>query len=210
MTQEDHDKLTVAERMPPVGKPSLAVPRWLFTWGSSVVCLWVLLAASNPASGLLAWLIGVVGGLVVGVVWLCLWVGWLVERRRREGSDRSGRWFLVAPAMVTTVALLGVAGVPLRARWALSNDAFQAVADEALVSGPPRLGEGQHRIGAYWVRDVQVVDGAVVFVLRRSSWAEDGFVYLSERDTDPSQVIGATGPQHDLGGGWFNCSRGTD
>lgn len=199
-----------AERAPFAAESSVAVPRWLFHAALLIVSLWVLLAASDPTSGLVAWLVGLGGVLVLGVVWLCLLVGWLVERRRRERADRGGRWFLLAPAMVITVALLVLAGVPLRARWGFSRDSFQVVADEALDSGAPPVAEGPRRIGAYRVHDVEVVDSAVVFVLRRTSWAEDGFVYLSERETDPSQVIGATGPRDDLGGGSYTYSRGTD
>lgn len=167
-------------------------------------------SASTPSGDLVAWLIAFAGGLVLGLVWLCLCIGWLWERRGATKAEAQVRWFLVAPAMVLVALVLAIGQVPLKARWAVSRSSFQDAAHQALEGRPDGLATEQQRIGAYWVNDVQVSDGIVFFVIGDGWWAENGFVYVSDEAPDPQRARAAHGLDEPLGDGWFTYSRGVD
>lgn len=170
----------------------------------------MLWSASTPSGSLLAWLIGLTSGLVLGVLWVCLLVGWLWERRGANKTEAHVRWFLVAPAMVLVALMLVLGQAPLKVRWAFSRGSFQDVAEQALDRRPDDLGTEQQRIGSYWVDAVRVSDGMVFFVIGHGWWAENGFVYVSDEVPDTQQAPAAHGLDEPLGDGWFTYSRGVD
>lgn len=170
----------------------------------------MLWSASTPSGSLLAWLIGLAGGLLLGLVWLCLFIGWLWERRGSNKTEAQVRWFLVAPAMVLVALVLVLGQAPLKARWGFSRGSFQDAAEQALERHPVGLASDEQRIGAYWVDAVQVSDGMVFFVIGHGWWAENGFVYVSDEAPDTQQAHAAYGLDDPLGDGWFTYSRGVD
>lgn len=192
------------------GRPPAAVPRWLFHAGLGLVLSWMLWDASTPATEPLVWLIGFAGALVLGLVWLCLVIGWLWEHRGRSRAETQVRWFLVAPAMVVVALVLVLGQAPLKSRWAISRGAFQHVAEQALEHPPSGIDTEQQRIGAYSVDGVQVSDGMVFFVIGHGWWAENGFVYVADDALDSQQALAAHGLDEPLGDGWFTYSRGVD
>jgi len=209
-THDSRDTEWVANRRQENGRPPVAVPRWLFHAGLGLVVSWMLWDASTPATEPLVWLIGLAGALLLGLVWLCLLVGWLWEHRGTSKAEAQVRWFLVAPAMVAVALGLVLGPAPLKARWALSRGSFQDAAEQALERPPAGLGTDQQRIGAYWVDAVQVSDGMVFFVIGHGWWAENGFVYVADDASDSQQALAAHGLDEPLGDGWFTYSRGVD
>jgi hypothetical protein len=143
---------------------------------ASAVLLW---AYSYPGVSLLLLAVAVgVWGLAV-LAWL-VWVAMFGIGRRRWSW-----WFVPAPLVGVLVVTLVVVDVPLRARWAMSRAAFEAV----VATLPPAGQAGQEwvsvavpaRIGGYRITSAVVAPDAVIFWEATGSGLDDaGFAYLPD------------------------------
>lgn len=143
--------------------------------------LLLLISVSVPG---VAFFSGLAAAYVLGigaVVWVVR--GLLFVLARRDGrAHGAARWFLVAPLGGLLVVALVLADVPLRARFSLSEAAF----DRALELAPAEtsLDEQEHfevpdRIGSYRITDAYRQGDAVIFYERTGSLVDDaGFAYL--------------------------------
>lgn len=175
--------------------------------GAAVGAAAGLWATSLPGSSLL---------LVVGTgwAWVAAGVGWLLL----VGSRVSGRsrllsrprmWgVVVAPILVVATVGLVASDAPLRARWALSKDAFDTVADNArgdLRSDQRIELPAPRRLGAYRVAEAyQLGDGVFVVVDGGGGlMSVEGFAHLP---TGPNPVLEAQYEGVDfraLGDDWY-------
>jgi hypothetical protein len=143
-----------------------------------------------------------------GAVWILalsavLWavrVITYVRGRRRDGAIGAAWWFLVAPAGGALVLALIISDAPLRARWALSQHAFEQAVSH-VPSSPSRteweqLTPDRGRVGWYDVTTIYRVGDAVIFYEQTGDLIDNaGFAYL------PS------GPFPELSNGSFESPR---
>ncbi|WP_141715208.1 hypothetical protein [Micromonospora rhizosphaerae] len=160
-------------------------------WAFSVPGVAVLLAAAAVA--------------VLGVAVLLWTVG--AQLSHSAGRTWPG-WLPVAPAMAVVVLALLVTGVPLRARWALSRDAFETVVAE-LPQRRSATGFDRVRVpatvGSYRITTAYLVPGGVVFYEENGAFFDDaGFAYLPDGPTASLANGSFESPVfRPLGAGWY-------
>lgn len=184
-------------------------PRWVFHVLLAAAALPLLWADSVPGS-MLEW------ELVGWFLWFCFAVTWFVRlvvfvalRRRLSW------WFLVAPVMLVLLVSLLVAHVPLKARWAGSQEAFEAALARVSVGPGDMSDRMDETVGSYrivgWRQFLTSTTSSsdasarygVSFIeehVARSGlddWTEAGFAYLPE---GPGERFMWSAP---LGNGWY-------
>jgi hypothetical protein len=103
----------------------------------SLVCAWT---SSRPNGSLFWFFAEAFAWLVLGVVWAFLFGTALLTRAGRARL-RAARWRWAVVPVAVVIVLGGLrAGLPLQARFALSEDALRATAVEAARGGQPELG----------------------------------------------------------------------
>ncbi|WP_406043067.1 hypothetical protein OG799_03635 [Micromonospora sp. NBC_00898] len=134
---------------------------------------------------------------------------WTVGAQLSHSAGRTWPWWLpVAPTMAVVVLALLVTGLPLRARWALSRDAFAAVVtrlpEPATTTGFDRV-PVPAMVGSYRITTAYRVPGGVVLYEANGAFFDDaGFAYLPDGPT-PSLGNGSFESPvfRPLGGGWY-------
>ncbi|MFE1413252.1 hypothetical protein ACFW6F_20940 [Streptomyces sp. NPDC058746] len=151
------------------------------------------------------------GMLVMGLVALGLlpfvWFAWQMAgaaepaEEAREGRLR-GLWrWAAAPLLVGTTVLLISQGLPLEARFAIARPALTSYAEQALAAGSA----DPHRawIGGYPVRDAELADGGVKFLIGRSGFfAHHGYAYfpLNGPTQHSGEYVHVSGPWYSWSG----------
>lgn len=173
-------------------------PRWWFHSLLALPALALLWSQSVPGDDLLWLLLGFLGCVVMGIIWLtrltlCL-----------EGGGRPRSWLLVAPAMGVAVIALGITDAPLRLRFELSrsdlNAAVAALPQDARTGGD--VGEvGSYEITYWW----RARDGVILNEAHGSGITNDaGFAYLPDGPTPGLANPIFESPQFTaLGDGWY-------
>lgn len=170
----------------------------------SVAGMW---AASLPGSSLLLVLLALAAWGVAGLAWVLLLGSRVVARPSKLA--RSSRWVLaVAPLLVVATAGLVVVDAPLRARWAMSERAFdRAVATVQTASRPdrPTALATRSRLGAYRVAEAYQLGDGVFFVVDGGGGilTVEGFAHLPNGPNRRlrSQYEGVS--FRSLGDGWY-------
>jgi len=160
-------------------------PRWLFHGVAALAALALLWAYSYPGMQVYFWLGSLLALLLLAAVWLVRLV--IALWRPRQWSW----WFVVAPVGgLLTLALLTY-GVPLHARFVLSESAFQAQVKD-LPAAPTDGAEWTdlahpERIGSYRIIEVNRIAGGVVFWEANGDFFDSvGFAWLPD---GPSAVL---------------------
>lgn len=178
--------------------PLLGPPRWILNGVVAVASLWLLWALGVPGFAFFTVMPLLLLVAIAGVVWTAKLVGFLL-RRRRGYATGAAAWFAVTPAILVVTAALAIAGVPLQARWAASEAAF-----EHAVEQPATAAALRGRIGAYRITAVDRVGDAVIFREASGALMDDaGFAYLPGGPTDPVLDRFETPQFRHLGGGWY-------
>jgi hypothetical protein len=170
--------------------------------------LTLLYAASLPGTAFLLEAGASLLLLIAAAVWCVRAAGYLVMVRRGRAGGRAA-WFAVAPLGGLIVLALLVGSVPLRARWAASEGAFESWVDRA-----PQVGASDElvyfdvpdRIGLFRIRDAYRQGDAVIFYEATGSVLDDaGFAYLPSGPF-PELESGSFEAPHfrHLGGDWYS------
>jgi hypothetical protein len=148
-------------------------------------------------------LLAVASLFVMGILWAVRLVGSIVSKPRQLGW----RW-LIAPAVVIVTALLVVIEVPLRVRFGLSRNDFDAVVadlpprgtfdDWAVLDVPATI--GSYRIVSGW----QVGNNVILYESNGLLFDDAGFAYLPNGVDDRLGNGAFEAPTFEnLGGGWY-------
>jgi hypothetical protein len=113
------------------------------------------------------------------------------------------RW-AVAPLMLSLVLVLLWTSVPLRARWRLSEGAFEDVVAQ-IEAHPENVRTASGDIGLYTIISVEVVEGGILFTDSEGSGSDDaGFAYLPDGPHDGLENGGFEAPCFvHLDGPWY-------
>ena len=103
---------------------------WGFGIGLGLALVFWLLTTSNPGQPLFPILLAAVVMIAVGVWWCILVSASATHKRRLPIVMR------IAPVIVVVIVALGFTNVPMKARWLVSEPAFNAIVHEA---GPPSV-----------------------------------------------------------------------
>ncbi|RZU76974.1 hypothetical protein EV384_5686 [Micromonospora kangleipakensis] len=176
--------------------------------------VWSAHGVGVGGAGCLSWAFSVPGFAVLIAMAAVAILGvavvlWTVGAQLSHSAGRTWPWWLpLAPAMAVVMLVLLVTGVPLRARWALSRDAFEAVVAE-LPERSPATGFDPvpvpTTVGSYRITRAYLVSGGVVFYEENGAFFDDaGFAYLPDGPT-PSLGNGSFESPvfRPLGGGWY-------
>jgi hypothetical protein len=181
-------------------------PGWLFHAVFVVAALALVAVRSDTNRESIPALLVIAVLVVVAITWLVRLSIFVIRTRRGALSD--GRtWFVVAPVVGCLVGALLLVDAPLRARWALSKDAFDAEL-ERVVSDEESYGGG--RLGWYDVLFSRTEgDGVIFFTKAHADEDIAGFAYLPTGLGDANQFQGFWEPQlvH-LGGHWYAFEKG--
>jgi hypothetical protein len=157
----------------------------------------VFVAASVPGSnfGLLA--VGVLGCVAFGLAWIVLFLWQLSVHEPDTNRAETAAW-LVLPL----IGFLGVAvvanDIPLRVRFELSRDAFEAAAAAPLLG--PADPSSVRQVGLYQV-DLIDEPGVRFFLVPEGGLLNEyGFAFVTSATTD----IDRDGCRH-LDGPWWVC-----
>jgi hypothetical protein len=165
-------------------------------------------SASLPAGSFWLWLGALWLLLGAGACWCAFAAVWVAGRRRCRAPRVPGWTLPVAAAMVVAAGALAVADVPLRARWAASEQAFDDVVVRAQVDGSPsgraRI-EVPRRIGAYRIDAAERIDSATLFETAGSPgiFGTEGFAHLPDgpESLPPDRSMGMS--FEPLGDDWY-------
>jgi hypothetical protein len=181
---------------------------------AAIGAIGLLWSGSYPYGGALSMIISAWLILISAAVWLARLITYVSGRSRRSPGSRrpSGpAWpFAIAPVAGVLVVAIGVTGLPLQARWGVSEGAFDARAD-ALVA---RVERGDARPGSTLIRDDRVAlytvrwahvdgDGNVFFSIAGSGFIDSGgFARLPDGPPAPKDEFDREEFEH-LGGDWY-------
>jgi heme/copper-type cytochrome/quinol oxidase subunit 4 len=182
-------------------------PSWRFHAVVVFFALVLLAARSDPNRDSVATLVAMVVLVVAAITWLVRLAVFLVRTRR--GTLSEGRiWFAFAPVVGVVMASLLLPDAPLRTRWALSKDAFDAEL-ERVRSGDEESHPGG-RLGWYDVLFSSKEGNGVIFYTEFHDDEEGaGFVYLPTGLGLHNQNQAFWGPQlMHLGGHWYAFEMG--
>lgn len=181
-------------------------PGWILITATVLGGLGLVWSGTYPHGSVLALIVAAWWSLGCAVIWFARLVSFAATRPQHRGE----RWwpFLVPPAIGIATIAIGVTGLPLQARWSLSEGAFDARAD-ALVArverGDADPGDNlirEDRVALYTV-DFAHVDGEgnVFFSIAGSGFIDSGgFARLP--DGPPDEPFGRDEYEH-LGGDWY-------
>jgi hypothetical protein len=157
----------------------------------------VFVAASIPGSnfGLLA--VGVLGCVAFGLAWIVLFL-WQLSIHEPDRSRRETAAWLVMPL----IGFLGVAvvanDIPLRVRFELSRDAFEAAAAAPLPG--PADASSVRQVGLYQVEPIDEPGARFFLVPEGGLLNAYGFAFITSGATD----VERDGCRH-LDGPWWVC-----
>jgi hypothetical protein len=156
----------------------------------------VLVLFSDAGSGMDAFLILVLGGLGLVLIWI---VQFFVEVRvPREARTR--RWAL-GPVLTIACAVFVIFGGSFWIRFLVSKSALDRFAMER-SAGPSPSNEAPVRVGLFEARDIDVIEhGCVRFITSRDGMADDAGLAHSPDGEPP--VIGEDSYSHLVGNWWW-------
>lgn len=177
---------------------TLTIAVALIVWGESV-----------PGLVLIPYLAGALLAFIVGVFWLTRLVTTLVWQWRESGrfTLRLSVWYLAAPVLALTLALLIGTSAALRFRWEFSKSEFEEIARE--VPPPPSSGSDlmdvPAKIGSYSIVYAVRIPQGVLFYDHNGSFFDDaGFAYLPSGPSPDMENETFEGPRYkSLGGDWY-------
>jgi hypothetical protein len=153
-------------------------PGWVFYGCCFVVALIDMWAASWPGVNFgYPGFVGFALTAALGLIWVTrlLLAGWSPWKSVRHMV----RWAIGPGGLLVLVVALAL-GLPLRARWALSEGGFDRAVTE-IQQHPERASSFEGRIGSYDITWVVVVDRGVLFYDSKGAFIDDaGFAYLPD------------------------------
>lgn len=183
------------------GSLAAAPPGWVFHAVLVLPALAVLYADSFP--GVAFFVLISAGWVLLGasVVWAVRLVVW----RRLRGSTRRVRWFALAPLGAVVVSMLLWVDAPLRARWQMSQAAFDTAAHQVQAGELSGATYDSRRLGLYTVTNVEQVKRGILFYEKTGSLLDDaGFAYLPSGPYPDLENGGFEAPEFmSLGNGWY-------
>lgn len=139
----------------------------------------LLWALSGPGVVVGVWLVSSLLLAVAALVWVARAVGcWFLGRNGSTGTDRVWR-FAIAPVGCGLVVGLLILNAPLRARWQLSERAFDRAVAHIHDTGDVEAYRDR-TVGSYPVIAARTSGRAVVFHDPNGIAADSGFAYLPE------------------------------
>jgi hypothetical protein len=177
-------------------------PGWVFYGCCLVVALIVLWAQSWPGGN---WSLEIAGGLLtfgLAFVWVIRLL--LAGTSPWTSVRRLVRW-AIGPAGSVVLAVVLSLGLPLRARWTMSEDAFNRAVAE-IQQHPERAQSFSGRIGYYDITIVRVVERGVLFYDSKGAFIDDaGFAFLPDGPYPELENGGFERPAfRHLGGPWYS------
>jgi hypothetical protein len=142
-------------------------PGWIFHVLTALPAGALLHSVSLPGVDFVTAMLAYYALVLAAGLWAVRGITYLVARRRGwPTGDRRWWWFAVAPVGGVVVALLIGGSVPLQARWALSESAFEEIVRDVTptASVEDRVDlPAPGRIGFYRITDAYRQGDAVVF-----------------------------------------------
>lgn len=189
-------------------------PGFLFHLALLVPTAGLLYAASTPGLEILV-LMGSVIGLGVGaIIWAVRAFAFATDRTRRR-RRRQALWFAAAPLCGAAVLAIIVADLPLRARWSMARNDFNAALELVpdmptdpvdpvaphTISDPVSF-QVPGRIGTYAVERASRIEAGVLFHIGGSGigFSDGGFAHVPG---GPPGGLGPHDPSAAFGKAWF-------
>lgn len=200
---DNHSYPTAKDVLHWLGKP----PRYVFHVALLLVIVALLWATSVPGFDFLLTSLSILALASLGALWLVRLM-FYVWSRRKKGTHDSARLFLVAPLVVVLTVAAMATELPLRARWAQSEDSFSRAAQSAPPSTTATEWQSfdvASRIGSYKVRKASRVGDGVIFYESTGSVSDNaGFAYLPSGPFNELNTGFFERPKFEsLGSGWY-------